>query len=114
MKKPCLGADFRTALRELLLEFGGLLVGKFPLYGTQRPEFLADELFRISDVNARAHDEFPLEDSDLVFSEDNGAPIFFSSSYEVLVYDHDFGGRLHLADSFEEFLMNALSRTHAT
>jgi hypothetical protein len=112
-EETLLGRRLPHGLRQLLLEFGGLLVGPCPLYGTQRPEFLPDELFRISDVNVRAHAEFPLEDTDLVFSDDNGCPIFFSSSLEVLVYDHDFGGRLHLANSFEEFLTTALSRSQA-
>ena len=103
-----LGVPFATDYREFLLVFGAAMVGPYPIFGLRPVEVMGDDEWSVVDMTQRyRNDGVPGSDAWVVFSEDHaGNPIGMDASGKVWIHDHDFGGVMELAASFEEYIRN--------
>lgn len=101
-----LGIPFPDDYRQFLLEFGGAMVGPFPIFGLRPVDVMGKQRWSVVTMTGRYRNGGVPGTSDwVVFSEDHsGNPVGFDSAGIVWIHDHDFGGGDRLAETFEEYL----------
>lgn len=101
-----LGVPFAADYREFLLEFGGAMVGPYPIFGLRPVEVMGDDHWSVIGVTRHYRNEaVPGTAEWVVFSEDHAEnPIGMEANGVVWIHDHDFGSVVMLAPNFEEYL----------
>ncbi|QKG83921.1 SMI1/KNR4 family protein [Kroppenstedtia pulmonis] len=107
-----LGVKIQDDYKEFIRRFGAGCVGQAVILGLREAEFFPTPSFIEESLDFRKH--LPSAYSKMVVIGVDGAgnPIgFIYPSEMIFVYDHDFGGRYDLANSFEDYILKALNRT---
>ena len=107
-----LKVQFGPAYRAFLLEYGGAMVGPWPIVGLATSEVM-DDRDTVVELTTwyRKDGWYGVEDWVIVSADHGGNPIGIAPSGEIWVSDHDFGGLYRLAGSFEEFLEEQLTKS---
>lgn len=108
-----LGIPFGTDYRQFLLQFGGAMIGPYPIFGLRPVEVMGDNYWSVVDVTKRYRkDEIPGTNEWIVFSEDHsGNPVGFDQMGVIWTHDHDFDGIRRVCDSFEEYVRTKCLRS---
>lgn len=92
--------------KEFVRRFGAGIVGPYAVYGLGRGTAMGkseDSALRMT--KHFRDDKWPCTDRWLIVSTDHGGnPVGLDAAGCVWMFDHDFGGLIHLADSFSDFL----------
>ena len=100
-----LGVDFPDDYRELVLRFGGIMIGPYPIFGLRPVATMGDQRWSIVNITKEVREIIPIVSDWCVFSEDHaGNPIGFDGSGRVWIYDHDFEKTEPIATDFESYL----------
>lgn len=96
---------FPDDLVEFLARYGGGGVGPYPIFGLRRPKQMG-EPHSIIAVNLEFRTKCPWEAAGwLIFSMDHaGNYVGIGEDGRVYTWDHNFGGKVQLATSFEDYL----------
>ena len=101
-----LGVAFDSDYREFVKQYGGAMVGPYPIFGLRPVEVMDDDLWSVVKVTKRYRKMAIAEIAQwYVVSEDHsGNPVGIDAEGNVWIYDHDFGGPSIIASSFEAYL----------
>jgi hypothetical protein len=110
--QEALGVVFSDQYRQFLKRYGGALVGPLPVYGVARSEPMDENLWSVVGVTQHFREQsWPGVEHWYVISMDHaGNPIGIDESGKVLIYDHDAGEMIELAEDFERYLERCLSK----
>jgi SMI1 / KNR4 family (SUKH-1) len=99
-----IGVPFVEDYRQILLRYGGAMVGAYPVFGLRPVEVMGAKHWSVVEVTMfHRSQRVPYIDQWVVFSEDHaGNPIGMDRDGLVWIHDHDFGGLAPLAHDFEE------------
>jgi len=114
--ETALGVSFAEDYREFLREFGGAVIRGTSILGLRQPPLMPDEPASVIDQSMLFRSELPDPyDKIVVISvDDAGNPIgFVPPDPAIVTFDHNFGGRYHLASSFGEYLAHLMSTSDA-
>ncbi len=94
------------AYKKFLREFGGAIVGPFPVYGLRRAEAMGtDEDSSIAVTTRYRNQGWPdVSDWLIISSDHSGNPIGMDSEGQIWLYDHDARCRTLISGTFEGFL----------
>lgn len=100
-----LGIRFPPDYREFLMRYGAAEVGPYPVYGLSKPACMGN-VYSVVDVTKefRAAGVDATDDWLIVAEDLAGNYIGIGRDSVVKVWDHDLGGTISLADSFEDFV----------
>lgn len=100
------GYDLPEAYTSFVREFGGAIVGSYPIYGLRRAHAMAkNETSAIEMTNYFKGQKWPgIEGWFVVSSNLSGSPIGLTRSGEIWVSDHEFGVIERISSTFEQFL----------
>ncbi len=92
--------------------FGGALVGAYPLFGLRRADPMDDQLWSVITVTEHfRRQSWPGLDSAYVVSMDHsGNPIWVDSDGVLKSFDHDRGEPLTVAHDIESYLLACLAK----
>lgn len=101
-----LGVPFTDGYIEFVREFGGAMVGPYPIFGLRPVSVMGKRRWSVVELtNLYRQRSVPGTDDWVVFSEDHaGNPVGFDANGTVWTHDHDFGGITKLCDSFEQYV----------
>lgn len=107
-----LGMSFPAEYREFVARYGGGVVGDTDIVGLRAAPFMGEGSPGVVEETLRWRRQMPQLADWLVIAVDGGGnPIGFSPrGPAVLVFDHDFGGLIELAPSFNVFVRELLAR----
>lgn len=97
------------AFKEFLLKYGSGAVGEAIILGLKEVEFVATPSFVEKSLNFRNILPKGYENFIAIGIDGAGNPVGFNSpNTEIITFDFNFGGRIMLAESFEEYLEKAI------
>lgn len=101
-----LGVPFPSDYKEFLLQFGGAMIGPYPIFGLRPVEVMETNRWSVTEVTLQYRDNRMARCGEwVVISEDHsGNPVSFDRDGIVWIYDHDFGGISKLANRLEEYI----------
>lgn len=101
-----IGVPFPRDYQEFLGNYGGAMVGAYPIYGLRPVPVMGKRRWSVVEVTRQCRNgKIPGCDAWIVFSEDQaGNPIGIDAAGAVWIHDHDFGGIAPLAKDFEEYI----------
>lgn len=101
-----LGVPFTDDYVEFVREFGGAMVGAYPIFGLRPVSVMGKRRWSVVEITKLYRQRsVPGADDWVVFSEDHaGNPVGFDTNGAVWTHDHDFGGITQLSDSFEQYV----------
>ncbi len=101
-----LGVPFPPDYKQFLSQYGGAMVGAYPILGLRPVAVMGDDFWSVVDVTRHFRSQrVPGCDTWVIISYDHaGNPIGFDSEGVIWIHDHDFGGITRLADSFEDYI----------
>lgn len=107
-----LGVKFVDDYKEFVQKYGGAVVGPFPIYGLRHAGPMDDNLWSVVDVTMRYRNEgWPETQKLYIVSSDHADnPIAITKDGRMVSYDHDFGGMVDIAESFECFVLQCLEQ----
>lgn len=105
-----LGVQFSDDYREFIQNYGGAIVGAYPIFGLRHAGPMDENLWSVVDVTMRFRKEgWPSAGELYVVSTDHaGNPIMIANDGAVISYDHDFREIVRVADTFEDFVLQCL------
>lgn len=98
--------------RQFLSQYGGAIVGPYPVYGLARAEPMDGRLWSVVQVTQHFRKQsWPGTDRVYVISMDHaGNPIGIDEAGKVVSFDHDAGEMVEVASSFDRYLQRCLAR----
>jgi hypothetical protein len=110
--QAALGVTFSDSYRQFLKRYGGVLVGAYPMFGLARAEPMDERLWSVVTVTDHFRQQsWPGVEHWYVISIDHaGNPIGIDESGKVVTFDHDAGEMLELAEDFDSYLGDRLSK----
>lgn len=102
-----IGIPFSPDYKDFLLQYGGAMVGPYPIFGLRQAKVMGDNRWSVIEMTRRFRHDSGVEEisSWIVFSEDQaGSPVGMDATGKVWIFDHDFGGVHAEAGSFEEYV----------
>ena len=108
-----IGIPFTDDYVEFVREFGGAMVGAYPIFGLRPASVMGKRRWSVVEMTRlQRQRSVPGADGWVVFSEDHaGNPVGFDATGTVWTHDHDFGGIARLCDSFEQYIRERCLKT---
>jgi cell wall assembly regulator SMI1 len=107
-----LNVVFSEDYRQFLAQYGGAVVGSYPVFGLARAEPMDSHLWSVVSVTEHFRQQaWPGADSSYVVSMDHaGNPVVVCEDGEVRSFDHDAGEMITIAANFDAYVQRCLAR----
>ena len=104
-----LGLNIDDTHKYLLLNYGGVLIGNFRIYGMRNSIMMDDDTF-IDLTKQAIKDGIPMKETQYVISfDDSGDPILIDSQTKtVSLFNYDTGELEKLSNSLEDLILEIL------
>jgi SMI1 / KNR4 family (SUKH-1) len=101
------GLELPADYIQFVCRYGGATVGPYSVYGLRASDTMGLKESSAFEVTKRFMSQGwrGLEAALIISTDHSGNPVYLTSSGEVWISDHDFGGDSKLAEDFEDYLL---------